>query len=72
MLRSPFRLRAWRSRNITAATKYTAVFNDGAEVSFVCSPQDDLWIALSEQLPSDDPTRWVEYVEDAAGELVEY
>jgi hypothetical protein len=58
--------------SITADTNYVAVWSSGRETTFVCSPDDDIWIALAEQLPADDPTCWIEYVEDSSGELVDY
>jgi hypothetical protein len=51
---------------------HVAVFSDGAEVPFFCAPDDDLWIAVAEQLPRDDPTKYIEYVLDEDGEEVNY
>lgn len=56
---------------MTTNDVYIAVLNDGTEVEFVCGPDDDFTIALSEQVP-DDSDVWVEYVTDLDGNAVEY
>jgi len=56
-----------------STTDLTVVFSDGGTAKLIGDPADpQLWIAVAEQLPQDDPTVWVEYIEDADGNLIEY
>jgi hypothetical protein len=58
--------------NTAVLDSYLAVWSNGYESPFICSADDDLWIALAEQFPRDDPTIHIEYVLDKHGKQVDY